>query len=256
MWHSSHYNIFIADTFVQSHMSHMSKKEGGHFFKKIYHILHCSALPPSSNPAYVNSPPSWFLPWGDMVCMLLSVTSRLIAPLLPSLPPCIHKLTPSSMLWPGKHVVFSEYIETAEFLLPYGACNVPNTPTHVCGWTHKCKKVAWNHTWTYKGLIIHICAYVNAHTQSLCCLGGWQSSFSLFPLASIMFQACCQRACIAWGEVPICGSMWQGGSKSPLMNQYVGGLSLWRGRPRNATRHPGKNVCICSQQTLLMSADI
>lgn len=57
-------------------------------------------------------------------------------------------------------------------------------------------------------------------------------------------------------EVPICGSMWQGGSKSPLMNQYVGGLSLWQGRPRNATPHPGKNVCICSHQTLLMSADI
>lgn len=70
-----------------------------------------------------------------------------------------------------------------------------------------------------------------------------------------MVQACCQRACIAWGEVPICGSMWRGGSKSPLMNQYVGGLSLWWGCPRNATLHPGKNVCICRHQTLFMAAD-
>lgn len=36
-------------------------------------------------PARLNGPPSWVLPRGDMVCMLLSVKSRLIGP-LPFLP--------------------------------------------------------------------------------------------------------------------------------------------------------------------------
>lgn len=45
-------------------------------------------------------------------------------------------------------------------------------------------------------------------------------------------------------EVPICGSMWQRGSKSPLMNQYVGGLSLWRGRPRTANSASGQKKCM------------
>lgn len=135
---------------------------------------------------------------------------------------------------------------------------MPNAPARVCGWMHldtRMHKITWAHAWAYKrkGFMIYICGYVNTHREFM--LSGGLTKLFLFPLASIIVQACCQRACIAWGEVPICGSMWQGGSKSPLMNQYVGGLSLWWGCPRNATIHPGKNVCICSHQTLFMSAD-
>lgn len=92
----------------------------------------------------------------------------------------------------------------------------------------------------------------------------WQSALS-FPLASIMAQACCRRACIAWGEAPIWGSMWQRGSKSPLMNQYVRGLSLWQCQQGNTTSHPGKrrthlhalsSVYVCSYWNLNVSCVI
>lgn len=116
----------------------------------------------------------------------------------------------------------------------------------------------WLDTWTYsysnqhkhrQGNVIH--TWMCTHWAYVVC--GADKALSLFfSLASIMAPACCQRACIAWGEVPICGSMWQGGSKSPLMNQYVGRLSLWRGRPRSATRHSAQmyayvvtRPCLC-----------
>lgn len=193
----------------------------------------------------------WVLPWGDVVCMLLTVTSRLITS------PWINNLTPFCLLWPGKHHCIWWIYKCSRISMPYCIWYMPNTPNIYvvgCTWTHKCIKLHEQEHTKAKALLFTY-VYMWTSTQNLCCLGGWQSSFSLFPLASIMVQACCQRACIAWGEVPICGSMWQGGSKSPLMNQYVGGLSLWWGCPRNATLHPGKNVCICSHQTLFMSAD-
>lgn len=46
-------------------------------------------LPPSAS---VNGPPSWFLPRGDTVCMLLSVMSSLGAPLSTSPPPRLPQL--------------------------------------------------------------------------------------------------------------------------------------------------------------------
>lgn len=42
------------------------------------HILHSSALPPSSLPVLMVS--FWVLPWGDVVCMLLTVTKTRIVP--------------------------------------------------------------------------------------------------------------------------------------------------------------------------------
>lgn len=94
--------------------------------------------------------------------------------------------------------------------------------------------------------------------MSLCCLGGGGLT-KLFLTLSFGIHygpGLLSESLYSLREVPICGSMWQGGSKSPLMNQYVGGLSLRRGRPRTTILQPGKNVCICSQQTSLMSADI
>lgn len=39
------------------------------------YILHCFKAPPPSLSVCVNGTPSWFLPWGNTVCMLLSVSS-------------------------------------------------------------------------------------------------------------------------------------------------------------------------------------
>lgn len=101
----------------------------------------------------------------------------------------------------------------------------------------------------------HMCVCESTHTG--CVLSGGLTKLFLSLSFGIHYgPGLLSESLYCLREVPICGSMWQGGSKSPLMNQYVGGLSLWRGRPRNATPHPGKNVCICSHQTLLMSADI
>ncbi len=85
-----------ADLFVQSVLQTCPPPHPK--FSSYGHSLHCCALPPPSPSACVNGPASWFLPWGDVVCMLLSVTSRLIVPLLPSPPPSIHNLTPFSLL--------------------------------------------------------------------------------------------------------------------------------------------------------------
>lgn len=110
-------------------------------------------------------------------------------------------------------------------------------------------------TYKSKGFIIRICACVNAHMQFVSS-GGLTKLFLSLSFGIHYSPGLLSESLYSLREVPICGSMWQGGSKSPLMNQYVGGLSLWRGRPRTAMRQPGKNICICSHQTLLMSADI
>ncbi len=101
----------------------------------------------------------------------------------------------------------------------------------------------------------HMC--ISERTRRICVVWGADKALSLSLSFGIHYgPGLLSESLSCLREVPICGSMWQGGSKSPLMNQYVGGLSLWRGRPRIAIPHPGKNVCICSHQTLVMSADI
>lgn len=133
------------------------------------------------------------------------------------------------------------------------------TPAHVCNCNGMQKST--NHAKScmniqkQKPFIILIWAYVNAHTEFVLS-GGLTKLFLSFSFGIHYGPGLLSESLYCLREVPICGSMWQGGSKSPLMNQYVGGLSLWRGRPRNAIPYPGKNVCICSHQTLLMSTDI
>lgn len=178
--------------------------------------------------------------------MLLSVTGRLIVPRLPSPPPCIHNLSPFSLLWPGKH-------HCIEWIYRCSWHSVPTWYTPI-----QKHKITWNHARTYKGERLynpHMCICECIHAEFVLS-GGLTKLFLSLSFGIHYGPGLLSESLYCLREVPICGSMWQGGSKSPLMNQYVGGLSLWRGRPRNAILHPGKNVCICSHQTLLMSADI
>lgn len=102
----------------------------------------------------------------------------------------------------------------------------------------------------------HMCICERTHRVCVVWGGGLTKLFLTLSFGIHYGPGLLSESLYSLREVPICGSMWQGGSKSPLMNQYVGGLSLRRGRPRTAILQPGTNVCICSQQTLLMSADI
>lgn len=213
--------------------------------------LKCFALPPFSS-ACVNGPGS--CPGGgDVVCMLLSVSSGLIVPALNSQPPYIHNLSLLPLLWPAGIISLGEYAGAADIVRPHGK----HKHMYVIGHGHAKVHIMWNQAWTHKsnGSLIDICAYVNAHAEFVLS-GGLTKLVLSLSFGSHYGPGLLSESLYSLREVPICGSMWQGGSKSSLMNQYVGGLSLWRGRPRAAIQQPGKNVCICSHQTLLMSADI
>lgn len=135
-------------------------------------------------------------PGGMRSLMMLSVTCEWIVHLLPS--SHIHHLSIVNLLW------LSSMNACRENCSWYSATTWRTRKKMSVTWHAKSTQPAESRTdiqkqWFYNP---HICLCECTH--NLCCLGGWQSSF--FPLASIMDQACCQKACIAWGKFPFVGA--------------------------------------------------
>lgn len=130
-----------------------------------------------------------------------AVTSRQIVPLLPS-PSTLD--APSSSFDPASVFAFSEHAGAAHTLCPHGTRRHMYVIGHGTHKSTKSHEIMREHTKTKA--LQSTYEHMWTHTQGLCCLGSWQSSFSLLPLASIMVQACCQRACIAWGKFPFAGA--------------------------------------------------
>lgn len=162
------------------------------------HSLHCCALQPSVFlSACVNGLTSLILPWGDVVshdviCHLwVDCASPPFFP-YPPLVNCQPTLTVKHECMQGiPQLIFCihmAYTKQNMRVTRYAKSTQPAEP-----------RMDIQKQWFYNPRIC-LCEC----THSLCCLGGWQSSF--FPLASIMDQACCQKACIAWGKFPFVGA--------------------------------------------------